>query len=238
MDKKKELLVQALIAAGGIVSKACLACGIPRRDFYYWKATDPEFADACEEALEQQKDFVEDQLIAQIKKGDTLAIKFYLSTKGRDRGYAPVAQEKKVDLSISAVRQLPPGKNEETADARKVNLRVQGKKGWIVKTLKQQGKYSQELSPQINIAAKLLVRAEMIEEQIFSSGHSAFLIEYSREGNERRVTDPLEKLYLDYSDQAQKALRRLGMNTDSKERKAEAVDGLSDFINSMRNERD
>ena len=238
MDGAKELMVRALIAAGGIVSKACLACNVPRRTFYFWKTTDPEFAAACEEALEQQKDFVEDQLLSQIKKGDTLAIKFYLSTKGRDRGYAPAAQEKRVDLTVSAAPQLPSGKKAESQDARKINLRVQGKKGWIVKTLKQQGKYSSELSPQINIAARLLVRAEMIEEQIFSSGHSAFLVEYSREGNERRVADPLEKLYLDYSDQAQKALRRLGMNTDSKERKAEAADGLSEFIKTMRDEGD
>ena len=46
---------------------------------------------------------------------------------------------------------------------------------------------------------------------------------------------PKEKLYLDLLTQSQKALRALGMNTDSRERKTDN-DGFADFINQFKDE--
>lgn len=66
-------------------------------------------------------------------------------------------------------------------------------------------------------------------EQIFSDCHNPTNVELSREGNERESINPKEKLYLDLLEQSQKALKALGMNTDSKDRKP-GDDGLSDFM--------
>jgi hypothetical protein len=110
---------------------------------------------------------------------------------------------------------------------------VKNKKDYIVKLLKAQGKYTAELTYQVEITARLLVRADMLYDEILSEGHKAVNIEYSREGNERATINPKEKLYLDVSEKAQKALRALGMNTESKERKADN-DNFNEFWAAMK----
>ncbi len=85
----------------------------------------------------------------------------------------------------------------------------------------------------MDITAKLLVRADLLGDEIMADSHKAVNVEYSREGNERKTIDPKEKLYLDVLEKGQKALRALGMNTESKERKNDN-DGYSDFLSEMR----
>lgn len=86
---------------------------------------------------------------------------------------------------------------------------------------------------QVNIAAQLLVRTDMLADEIFNEGHRAVNVEISREGNERESISPKEKLYLDLVQQSQRALRALGMNTDAKERKTDN-DGFSEFMKEFR----
>ena len=90
---------------------------------------------------------------------------------------------------------------------------------------------------QAKVVAQLLVRTEILAEEIFTDGHQAINVETSREGNERKSIDPKEKLYLDLVGQTQKALRALGMNTDSKERKADN-DGFAKFMEDMKGDGD
>ena len=125
---------------------------------------------------------------------------------------------------------LPEPSIEE--DKKKIAAKIKSKKAYIVKLLKKQGKYTAELTYQVDITAKLLVRADILGDEIMADGHQAVNVEYSREGNERKTIDPKEKLYIELLQQGQKALRALGMNTESKERKSDN-DSFNDFMEAM-----
>ena len=114
-----------------------------------------------------------------------------------------------------------------------IDRKIKNKKDYIVKLLKVQGKYTTELTYQVEITARLLVRADMLNDEILSEGHKAVNIEYSREGNERATINPKERLYLEVLEKVQKALRALGMNTESKERKTDN-DNFNDFWAAMK----
>lgn len=114
-----------------------------------------------------------------------------------------------------------------------VQQRIEMKRQHIVSILKEQGKYTEELSMQAQIVAQLLVRTDDLAAEIFDGRHHAVNVEISREGNERESISPKEKLYMDYIQQSQRALRALGMNTDAKERKTDS-DAFSDFLNEFR----
>lgn len=83
----KERFLQALDRNLGIITHACNSSGVPRRTVYKWLAADPEFQRRVTEVDHKQVDYVERKLIEVIDKHDTRAIIFYLSTKGRNRGY-------------------------------------------------------------------------------------------------------------------------------------------------------
>ena len=101
--------------------------------------------------------------------------------------------------------------------------------------MKKQGKYAAELTYQVEITAQLLVRTEILADEIFSEGHKVVNVEYSREGNERLSTNPQEKLYLDLLRQSQKALQALGMNTEGKERKSDE-DSFTSLMSEFRDD--
>lgn len=110
---------------------------------------------------------------------------------------------------------------------------MKNKKDYIVKLLKSQGKYTAELTYQVELTAQLLVRAEVLNEEMLRDGYSSVNVEYSREGNERHTVNPKEKLYLNVASLAQRALRALGMNNDGKERRTED-DTLDEFMKAMK----
>lgn len=127
---------------------------------------------------------------------------------------------------------------EPADEARKrMAAKVKSKKAYIVKLLKEQGKYTAELTYQVDITAKLLVRADMVGDEIMADGHRTVNVEYSREGNERKTIDPRERLYVELLEKGQKALRALGMNTESKERRS-SNDELNDFLAAVKPEED
>lgn len=96
--KKKYLA--ALKKTMGIVTQAAEAVGVSRTTIWQWRKEDPEFSAACEECTEVAIDFAENALMKNIQAGDTQAIKFFLSTKGRNRGYA----ENTIDGKLTVVR--------------------------------------------------------------------------------------------------------------------------------------
>lgn len=104
----------------------------------------------------------------------------------------------------------------------------------IVRQLKKQGKYTDELRWQADLASRLKLHIELLEKKMAKRTYSPVVEELSREGNVRLVKNPLEDLYLDYMAQYQRALKALGMNTDSKERKGEGPDPLKDFTEQFR----
>jgi hypothetical protein len=226
----KEKFIEKLKEFGGIVCQACEATGISRSTFYRWRDEDPEFSEAVDEVAEAQIDFVESKLMKLINQGDTTATIFYLKTRGKRHGWNEKQQPM---VEINAEPQQPtlvlPTPEEEASGKQMVAKRVKSKKAYLVKLLKEQGKYTAELSMQAQITAQLLVRTEILSEEILSDEHEAESVEISREGNERRTVSPKEKLYLDFVQQSQRALKALGMNTDSRERKSDN-DSFGDFL--------
>ncbi len=236
--KDREYFLVCLKDSAGIVGAACEQAGISRGTYYRWREDDEAFRERADDIIEGQVDFVENRLLKKIQEGDTTAIIFYLKTKGKKRGYsekavtaAPVAGKTAVSGSVT-----DSGAVQVTDSERKViERKVKNKKAYIVKLLKKQGKYTEELTYQVDITARLLVRADVLGEEVLADGHKALNVEYSREGNERVTVNPAEKLYLDVLERGQRALRALGMNTESKERKADN-DGFSEFYKAMSEE--
>lgn len=235
-DKVKKQFTEALGQTYGIISQACSKVGIARRTYYTWKATDAVFAEEVQDIIEAQIDFVEGKLLELINKGDTTATIFYLKTRGRDRGYGnkllrDEAGKSKTEAAAAAPVPTP---TEEAAAQKDFQKKVEAKQKYLVKLLKEQGKYTPELSMQAKVVAQLLVRTDMLAEKVFSPGHAAVSVEVSREGNAREKVSEIETLYLKYSEQAQRALKALGMNVDSKERKNDGgADGFNDFMEQL-----
>jgi hypothetical protein len=70
----------------GIVSIALKMTDITRDEYDEW-LNNIFFLDRIKQIEESCVDYVETQLLNQIKQGNTAAITFYLKTKGKDRGY-------------------------------------------------------------------------------------------------------------------------------------------------------
>lgn len=229
-ERREEEQMQAFIEAyhrhHGRIMKACEEIGIWYTKYKAWREKYPDFAAAIgtkEEQDELVTAWAESKLQDKIDKGDTTAIIFYLKTKGKNRGYSEKA--------------IPEPKKEAAAASKEMLLaaqrKVEQKKKYIIKLLKKEGKYTAELSMQVKHAAQLMIHAEQLQEEMYSPDYQQVLVEYSREGNRREQINPKEKLYLDLSTQIQRALRALGMNTDSKERKTDG-DDLGDFMKDMK----
>lgn len=231
--EKRDLFIENLKAAGGVICVACEATGISRSTYYVWYNQDPTFRERVEEVMEAQIDYVESKLMNLINSGDTTATIFYLKTKGRKRGWSDKIQQQQPELPTVIVPALP-SSGQDSADIKK---RIKNKKDYIVKLLKAQNKYTGELSVQVTIAAQLLVRTDMLAAEIFADDHNPVNVEISREGNERESISPKEKLYMELLQQSQKALRALGMNTDSRERKTDN-DAFDEFIKDFKEDKD
>lgn len=240
-EQQKTAVVAEIIRCKGFKTVACTNVKLNPRTFRQWMADDAEFRQAVEDAVEIARDFRDDKaeqkLFEQVEGGDTTAIIFYCKTRLKNRGYTERAlpQEAKPEQAQPQQPTLPEPDGEKIAAS--IQKRITSKKTYIVKLLKKQGKYTPELSMQVNITAQLLIRTEILAGQIFGNGHQPTKFELSREGNERESVSPKEKLYLDLVEQSQKALKALGMNTDSRDRKTDN-DGFSEFMEQFKNDGD
>lgn len=234
-QEQKKKFLDALRNGLGIITTACQATGVSRSNFYYWCKNDEEFKAAADEIMEVQLDFVENKFLHAIEAGDITAMIFYLKTKGKKRGYSEKAIFQQKEKQKDDQKQL--SDTISVTSAKVIERKVKSKKAYIVKLLKNQGKFTKELTYQVDITAKLLVRADMLGNEILAGGHKAVNVEYSREGNERVTVDPKEKLYLELLEKGQKALRALGMNTESKERKSD-TDGFDTFYKALQEEKE
>ena len=100
--KGKPAMLEALINSLGIVHLACQKARIDRTTHYLWLRTDEEYKAKVEEINEIALDFVESKLFENIKNLNQQAIQYYLSCKGKSRGYAS-----KAELEIQALGVLP-----------------------------------------------------------------------------------------------------------------------------------
>jgi hypothetical protein len=81
---KEKLRFLELLAAGSSVIRAAAAVDVARRTLYEWRAKDPEFAQAWDEAWEQGTDFLEQIALDRAEKGSDLLLIFLM--KGRRPG--------------------------------------------------------------------------------------------------------------------------------------------------------
>jgi len=85
--KNKKLLLQTLEKEHGILGPALKVAGISRSTFNNYYNQDPEFRLVIDEIREGAIDFVESELVNQIKAKNTTATIFYLKCKGREHGW-------------------------------------------------------------------------------------------------------------------------------------------------------
>lgn len=89
-DKTKastDKIVDAIQESGGNVSTIAVRLAVNWQTAKRYISTIPEAKLAYEAEIEGLLDLAEDQLTLAIRRGDLGAIKFYLQTKGRRRGY-------------------------------------------------------------------------------------------------------------------------------------------------------
>lgn len=110
----KDKFIEALKKSGGVLKPAMDACHIKsRHTIADWRKEDPEFDAACNEACELFLDEAESRLYAAVRRGNFKAIKFYLETKGRARGYDA---HQEIDLTATVVRPRVVFEGEEQQD--------------------------------------------------------------------------------------------------------------------------
>jgi transposase-like protein len=83
-----EDIAKALMDQGGIVSAVARTLGMHRRTISNRIRASEQLQEAVKDARESCKDEAENQLFAKIKRGNLVAIIFYLKTQARDRGYS------------------------------------------------------------------------------------------------------------------------------------------------------
>lgn len=112
--------------------------------------------------------------------------------------------------------------------------RVLSKKRYYIRVLKEQNKYSPELSVQVEAMCVTLVRLEMLHERMEADGYSPVNVEVSREGNRRESISKTEQLLMEYSRQLQSQLKNLGMTYNFKDKNEDTP--LSGLLEAMREE--
>lgn len=80
-------MIEALRQCEGLVATAARALGCDRETVYHYMQRHPEVAEAREEAREIILDVAESELAKAVRLGDLDAVKFTLSTVGKNRGY-------------------------------------------------------------------------------------------------------------------------------------------------------
>jgi putative insertion element HTH domain-containing protein len=87
MEGVKKMFPNILNKNKGFIATTCRELSIHRNTYYKWYKEDEDFAEMCDEVIDFMGDWVEGKLFENIEKNDTVAIKFCLSTKYKNRGY-------------------------------------------------------------------------------------------------------------------------------------------------------
>ena len=97
LDSHKEAMLDALKKTLGIVTTACQKADISRGTHYNWLREDPIYKSRVDEISEMAIDFVETKMFEGVNNNDSGLIKYYLSTKGKSRGYVERQENRQVD---------------------------------------------------------------------------------------------------------------------------------------------
>jgi hypothetical protein len=85
--EKKEVFLNIYFKSLGDITGSCKEADIDRSTFYEWIKRDEKFKQKIEEQEEINIDFAENCLKKAMKSGDVRAIKLFLESKGKKRGY-------------------------------------------------------------------------------------------------------------------------------------------------------
>ena len=85
---RKKLMIETLKKRFGFVSRACQELRISRQTHYDWLKSDLTYKQEFDMLFEELLDLAEMKLFELVGKGDFKAIKFFLSAKGKSRGYS------------------------------------------------------------------------------------------------------------------------------------------------------
>ncbi|WP_145209960.1 hypothetical protein [Planctomycetes bacterium TBK1r] len=100
-------VLAAIKGTGGILRSIAANLGCDRTTIGRWRDRSKVVADAIEDERQSSLDAAESQLIGAVNAGDSWAIKFFLSTQGRNRGYDSRAKEPPDTLSSQVAIYLP-----------------------------------------------------------------------------------------------------------------------------------
>lgn len=211
----KAILLDALRANEGNVTKACKAAGVDRRTYNHLLTADADFKQAVDELQESILDYVEGCLLELVAQGNRTATMFYLRTKGRRRGWTekptPPTGYTTADLSAEHERQV--------ADAEER----------INKQLKDLDKHA---APQlVRASALIIVQLERLAVALANDGPT--IVEYSREGFPRELVNPKFGALLQASKQLNTNFKELGLVGPSAE-----PDHVMEFLNEFAQDRD
>ena len=117
IELKKAKFLEALKECKGLIYLACSAANVGRTTVFIWRKDDPDFDEAIKQVQEMVIDVVEHKLLSKIDDGDTDAIKFFLRSRGKDRGYGDDkntnTNNAPQQIVIQLPTHLPPPKTEE-----------------------------------------------------------------------------------------------------------------------------
>jgi hypothetical protein len=102
IKKQKVRMIEALTLNLGIITSACNTVGISRETHYRWTRKDERYRKDCSNTDDVVLDFAESHLHKAMSSGNVSAIKFFLKTKGRKRGYVEfhrIEQTGKIEIT-------------------------------------------------------------------------------------------------------------------------------------------
>jgi len=85
LNKKK--FRKAVVDSGGIISTIAHRCEVARNTVYKFVEHHPDMKDLIDDETERILDLAENKLFSKVSSGESWAIKYLLSTKGKKRGY-------------------------------------------------------------------------------------------------------------------------------------------------------
>lgn len=106
VKQKKFDVCNAMIMHPNSITDALNQAGVSRSTYYKWKAEDKTFGVSLDHWNDARLDFVEDMLFKRIADGSDPMIKFYLETKGKDRGYDKI-RKTETTLTTNNVISVP-----------------------------------------------------------------------------------------------------------------------------------
>ena len=86
LTKEQKDFIELLKQSLGVLTIALQQSGVKREMYEDW-LDNPLFETEVEKINEHSLDYVENQLIKEIRNGNISAIQYYLKTKGKNRGY-------------------------------------------------------------------------------------------------------------------------------------------------------